>query len=579
MGIFPVRLAAGLLVVLLVHSAISGCSKTDEDIAGEIVSGQTGAAMDIFLTRLHNFGYHGSVLVARHDSILLHKAYGIASVRDSIPNHTTTLFSTGSVTKQFTAAAIIYLESKGRLRVSDSISRFFADVPEDKKDITIHHLLTHTSGLAPEFGPDEEELSRDEFLKRALSIPLAYPIGDHYEYSNAGYSMLAAIIEIVTGVEYETFLVDNLFHRIGMKSTGLKSIAVPDSMIARSHDAEMNYPSPADRPDHYYNLKGNGGMLSTPADMYRWYRALRSGTLFPREVSKKLFIPAVREYEDGNSYYGYGWVIQEYNSGDTLIWHNGGALPHGWSCAVYHFVQDDLFCVVFSNAPIDGSLPVDDIIDKLSLIALGDEYTLPPEVSKLAPGAIGPIGGTYSLDNGRLSVAVEGDRISVAPDGQDAFDLIFPSPFAPRLFKYNNLTAELVGHIAAGRFAKAAEYYGGMDDPLAWRLMIREWWESFAGLGRYRGIHVYGTMVGGAARTYCRLDFETKSVICRFGWMGGKCGGMMTTEDPAARVLLPQSATRFAGYSLSSADILIAGFRDDELILSVGNDQITAVRK
>jgi CubicO group peptidase (beta-lactamase class C family) len=554
-----------------------GCAQQKNSIPSEITADGIGTEMDTFLTRLNAFGYHGSALVAQGENILLHKAYGEAQVAEGIRNYTSTVFSTGSVTKQFTAAAILKLEMDGRLKTSDSISRFFDDVPDDKAGITIHHLLTHSSGLAGDFGPDDENVDRETYLERIFSVPLDFPIGGRYEYSNAGYSLLAAIIETVSGMEYEAFVQKNLFMPSGMHHTGLKNLAIPDSLVSHSHNKDLSYPSPLDRPSEYYNLKGNGGIVSTPADMYRWHLTLKNREVLSEEACRKLFVPYKKEYDDGDSYYGYGWVVQEYGDGDTLIWHNGGAMPHGWSCAVYHFVSDDLICIVFSNATIDGSLPVDHIVDNLSRIAMGEAYVLPPEVGSVPVEKIKDLSGEYSFDEGGLYIRTANGRLVIEPEGQAAVNILFPTPYAPMLDKYNGKTEELVNLIAAGDYKSASDYFRPSPGGNIWKSMAREWWQSFDSLGSFVSVDIQGTAMAGGAHTHYLLNFEQGQVKCRFFWMGGKCGGMATSENRLGKELLPESATRFAGYNLRDATAISAEIMvDNSVAIAIGDRQFTA---
>src|SRR5262249_27224274 len=133
------------------------------------------------------------------------------------------LFSIGSITKQFTAAAILKLQMQGKLSVRDPIAKYLPNVPQDKSAITLHHLLTHSAGLESGFGPgDFEAVTRDEIIKRALASKLRSAPGKQYHYSNAGYSLLGAIVEIVSGGGYEAFLHEHLFKPAGMAQTGYR---------------------------------------------------------------------------------------------------------------------------------------------------------------------------------------------------------------------------------------------------------------------------------------------------------------------------------------------------------------------
>ncbi|NIM19861.1 MAG: serine hydrolase [Candidatus Latescibacteria bacterium] len=527
-------------------------------------SGETGPVekMKTYMNRLASFGFHGTVLVAKEGEVLLHSAYGLAQVNTGIRNSTSTVFSTGSVTKQFTAAAVLLLEMDGKLSTGDSISRFFDNVPEDKAGATVHHLLTHTAGLRSQFGPDDESIARDDLTRIILEAPLDSPVGSHYQYSNAGFSMLAAIVEIVSGTGYEAFLRERLFIPSGMHHTGLELLEIDNRLVSHSHNEGLGFPSPLDRPDNCWHLKGNGGILSTTMDMYRWHMTLQGSDLLSEAARKKMFTPYVREYEDGDSFYGYGWVIEEYRPGARMIWHNGGAVPHGWSCAVYHFVDDGAVIIVFANKPIDGRLPVDDIVQNLARILLEGECTMPPEIVEIKAEEFERYQGRYVLPGGgEIIVEVEDKEIRFKPEGQEAVNVLFPSEYEALLPKYNGMTEKLVNAIASGDYGRARAFFDQrVESAEKWLAMIREWWASFSQLGAFLNVRALGTRMGGGAQTYCELEFERGSVIARFFWMMGKCGGMRSNVEPMYKKLLPLSESRLGGYSLANGQVVRAEF-------------------
>lgn len=519
----------------------------------KIVEGESGKRMEEYLSRLEPYGWHGSVLVAQRDSVLLHNAYGLADPTTGRENTTTTAFSTGSVTKQFTAAAIMLLAQDFIISPDDSIEYFFTDVPEDKRGITIHHLLTHTSGLAPSYGPDNEQIGREEFVRRVLSQPLIAPIGEQYHYSNAGYSLLAAIVEIVSALDYESFLRTKFFRPAWMRMSGLHQPVWREEELSHSHNAALGYPTPADRPEQSWNLTGSGGMLSTPGDMYRWIQFLESDKAFNDRSRTLLFTPHVKEDPQGHSYYGYGWVIQESRTGDTVIWHNGGAMPHGWSCAVYHYKDADALFIVFSNAPFDGRLPVDNIAVNLSAILFGDrEIVMPPAVMRSFDLAtLDQYAGLYQADDARFVVAAGSDGLLLQPRDQAGCDLLFPPPpgFAGDLTKYNQLTAQMIESIASGRFVEAAEVssFETGGDAAA---MLEQWWSSHEVLGDFEDVEIIGTVFAGDLHTHFQLNFEEASVLCEVAWMPpGRCMGIGEATPPG-KALLPTDEDQFSAYSL-----------------------------
>ncbi|MGL5857479.1 MAG: serine hydrolase domain-containing protein [Angustibacter sp.] len=296
-------------------------------------------------------GANGSLVAAR-DGRLVHCAgFGVADHEDRVPATCDTAYDIGSITKQFTAAAILKLEMTGDLNVGDLISDYLGPVPADKRAITVHQLLTHTAGLVEALGDDYQPLSRQDMIARAFGSRLASPPGAEYHYSNLGYSLLAAIVEEASGVGYEEFLAEHLFAPAGMTSTGYLLPDWPPAQVAVEYDAHgipqgrpFEHPWATDGP--YWNLRGNGGLLSTPRDMFRWHLALEGDQILDRQAKDRLFTPHVREEPDGETSYGYGWTIQESPYG-TIAVHDGG---NTWSYGVLvRLLDHDLLVFYLTN--------------------------------------------------------------------------------------------------------------------------------------------------------------------------------------------------------------------------------------
>jgi CubicO group peptidase (beta-lactamase class C family) len=244
-----------------------------------------------------------------------------------------TVYDIGSITKQFTAAAILKLHQMGRLRVTDPISRYVGPVPPDKAGITLRELLTHTAGLPDALGDDYDALSREQMLAGALAAPLVSAPGEEFHYSNVGYSVLAAIVEQVSGEPYERFAARHLFRPAGMTRTGYvlppwkrSRVAVEYDRRGRAHGRPFEHPWAADGP--YWNLRGNGGLLSTARDMARWHVALEGSEILGARAKRALFKPRVPIPVDGYEGFraAYGWAV-----GGGIATHSGG---NGWSYAV-----------------------------------------------------------------------------------------------------------------------------------------------------------------------------------------------------------------------------------------------------
>ncbi|NGO73912.1 serine hydrolase domain-containing protein, partial [Streptomyces boncukensis] len=284
-------------------------------------------------------GPGGTVVAARGGDLVHCAGFGLADRAAGTPADCDTVYDVMSVTKQFTAAAVLKLETQGRLRVTDRIGRFLGPVPRDKRRITLHQLLTHTAGLTEGLGDDYDPVSRGELVDGVLKSRLRSAPGTEFHYSNAGYSLLAAVIEKASGRSYERYLSANLFAPAGMTRTGYvlpdfdrdrgrDRIAVEYDGDGRARGRPLDHPWAADGP--YWNLRGNGGMLSTGRDMFRWHRALSGALVLPPRAKRKLFRPYVG-IPGGQERYGYGWGFLCTGDG-RIAWHNGG---NDWSFASF----------------------------------------------------------------------------------------------------------------------------------------------------------------------------------------------------------------------------------------------------
>ena len=343
-----------------------------------------GARLDRWLSAAE---FRGAVLVARDGTVLLRKGYGLADREQAIPYGPDTVSTIGSITKQFTAAAILKLEMQGKLRVADLIDKYLPGVPEDKRAITLHHLLTHTSGLESDFAGDYDPVSRDEYVRRALSSVLRSAPGQSYHYANSGYSLLGAIVETVSGKGYETYLRDELFTPAGMRETGYKLPQWDTGRIAVGYrDGERwgrstEKPWAADGP--YWALRGNGGVLSTPDDLLRWHAALAGEQVLSASAKQKMFTPHVRQGA-ADTFYGYGWMIGKDPWGGRLVAHNGG--NQVFFADFLRLLDERLVVILMTN---DSTVRGGRVAESLARLAHGEEVPVPRRGD---PAASRPLG-------------------------------------------------------------------------------------------------------------------------------------------------------------------------------------------
>jgi CubicO group peptidase (beta-lactamase class C family) len=302
-------LRTALVSLVVITQTVTGAGRA-KDAAHEVVSDDARIqAINRALTEAEREGLCGVILVRSRNKILLHKAYGFADREAGRRMEISTGFDIGSIVKPMTAVAIYKLEEKGKLKTSDALSRFFPDAPDDKKEITLEQLLTHTAGMKDVFGDDYELVTRDWLLKKALEAPLISQPGKQKIYSNSGFSILAAIIEKVTGRDYEDYVRKEVLapagvNRIGYIRAGWKNkdLAVGYRKTGERWGTPLDHKWASDGPS--WNLRGNGGMLSTAAELGQWFEALFDGKIVGAEALKKYL-----KNHAGQSRSVGGWLI------------------------------------------------------------------------------------------------------------------------------------------------------------------------------------------------------------------------------------------------------------------------------
>ncbi|MFP6583711.1 MAG: serine hydrolase domain-containing protein [Candidatus Hydrogenedentota bacterium] len=323
----------------------------DEGTASEpIIHGEEGQSYHEFMLKLTDIGYTGSILIEKDGEVIIANGYGLANRKDNIPNTSDTVFTFGSITKQFTGAAIMKLQMQGKLKTSDKITRYFDNVPKDKRKITIHHLLTHTAGFRSMVGDDFDPTSRQDVIDGAMKMRFRWDPGERHMYSNLGYSLLGAIVEIASGQPYERYLHDNLFVPAGMLDTGYNVADWSDNVIAHGYmkDGE-DWGTVNDKPwaedGPYWNLRANGGIMSTVNDMYKWYQALQGTEILDQKSLNDIFTPHVPENREKTWFYGYGWAMTKTERDTRFISHNGG---NGIFFADFRMYPDDGILIIYT---------------------------------------------------------------------------------------------------------------------------------------------------------------------------------------------------------------------------------------
>lgn len=347
---------------------------------------QNPSELDAYLDLLGDAGFSGTILIAQGEQIVADKAYGYANIAAEIPITTDTVFDSGSLSKQFTAAAILHLEEQGLLELDSTLADFFENVPADKADITIHQLLTHTAGFPGYVYIDDlTETSRDEAQQMAFQAELLSEPGTEHDYSDTGYGLLAIIVELVSEQSFQSYLHENLFAPAGMASTGFYNEPRWDNVtVANGYSNDVDFGSAATRPGPYWGLLGFGGVLTTSGDLYKWGESLKSHSILSEDSIIKLFTPYVREFEGEESFYGYGWVVIDMEDYGRVIFHDGATDSHN---AIMIMADDfDTTFIVMSNRidekPDSEIFYGTDTGFALGMSFLSNDFTILPEYAQ-----------------------------------------------------------------------------------------------------------------------------------------------------------------------------------------------------
>ena len=312
-----------------------------------------------------------AALVMKNGQVVLRKGYGMANLELGAPVSPNMVFEVGSVTKQFTAAAILMLQQQGKLRMEDEVTRYLPDYPTHGEKITIDHLLTHTSGIPSYTGMPEwfsrlrEDMKVDDVIALFKDKPLEFKPGERWRYNNSAYILLGAVIEKASGKTYEQFVEEEIFQKLGMASSryGHHEEIIPrratgytrrENGFRHANYVSMTQPYAA------------GSLMSTVDDLALWDRALASEKLLGKTSLERMFTPA-RLTSGRSTRYGYGLAVYELE-GRRVQEHGGGIF--GYTSFMLRVPEEELFVAILSNTDSPSTAP-DSLALRIAAKALG----------------------------------------------------------------------------------------------------------------------------------------------------------------------------------------------------------------
>jgi D-alanyl-D-alanine carboxypeptidase len=373
-------------------------SQIDAVVAGHFKADQPGA----------------TVIVTKDGKTLLRKGYGLANVEQKLPLQPDMTMRLGSITKQFTAVAILMLAEQGKLSLDDELGRFLPDYPAPGKKVTIAQLLNHTSGVASYTGmrsfPSEmhKDFTVAQMIDRFKDLPLDFAPGQDWIYSNSGYFLLGAIIEKVSGKPYADFMAEQIFKPLAMENSAYEGHERGKAFKASGYSiSEKGFvPTRVVSMTQPYSA---GSLVSTVDDLARWDAAISSGKLLKAASWQRAFTGTTLPNGKPTNY-GYGWQVGTLQ-GEATISHGGG-IP-GFSTYAIRVPAKNVFVAVLTNAD-SGLVSSEMVASKVTAIAVGKPF---PELKPIVVDAkvLGAYEGVYKIDektertfkleNGKLTMA------------------------------------------------------------------------------------------------------------------------------------------------------------------------------
>lgn len=393
-------------------------SKIDNVLSNQFKSNETGV----------------SALVAKDGKVIYRKAFGKSNLELDVNMTSENVFEVGSITKQFTSIAILMLLEEGKLSLEDDITKFIPDYPTNGKKITVHHLLTHTSGIKSytsmqSFGKvmtiDESPLKFIDFFKNE---PKDFDPGEKYLYNNSGYFILGYIVEKVSGMSYPKFIQERIFNKINMNSSyyGSHSKLIKNRASGYQKRGEFSNAQ-------YISLTlpyAAGSIMSTVDDMLKWQTAITKNVFVKQETIAKAFTNYTLN-NGGKINYGYGWSLNEINDVPTI--EHGGAIPGYLSMGVF-VPSKNVYVILFSNCGCQS--PTNAAVE-IAALAIDKPKFDKSFALKLSTEQLNKWVGTYEFDNEvlRYITLKDGQLFSKREGSPQVFKI---HPTSPNSFSFEN---------------------------------------------------------------------------------------------------------------------------------------------
>lgn len=398
-----------LLIMLPMLAKANSIMKNDKDLAAQI---------DQMLADTFKANEPGAaVIVLRDGKPILRKGYGLANLELGVPVTPQMVFRLGSITKQFTAVAILMLVEAGKIKLSDEVTRYLPDYPTHGQKITVEQLLTHTSGvknytaLPAWYGLWRKDMSLEELIALFKDEPLDFNPGTQWSYSNSGYVLLGAIIEKVSGLSYADFIQQQIFTPLGMSHAAYDRTerVLPGRVAGYTHGKEGYHNA------EYLSMSqpyAAGSLVASVDDLAKWYAALYTDKLVKqRNLQRAYQAPTLKNGESTG--YGYGFTLANYE-GHRVVLHNGGI--NGFATQMLRLPDDKVYIAILSNCD-SCPAPLTDLVFQMAALVTGKPYHEPAAITLVTNQLVAYEGIHQRSDGSELTVRRQGEQLSLLADG------------------------------------------------------------------------------------------------------------------------------------------------------------------
>lgn len=455
-----------LFIFLLFVSYLNGqsTSKTDAELFGKV----TKLLADVY--KLNETG--ATALIARNGTVIYKKAFGMANLELNVPMQIDNVFRIGSISKQFTAVAILQLQEQGKLELQDDIKKFIPDYPTHGYTITIEQLLNHTSGIKNYTSIKEwdGQAQRKDFTSEALvdyfkNQPMDFPPGTKWDYNNSGYVLLGYIIEKVSGKTYAEYIVDNIFSPLGMIDSyygdhipiiknRVSGYEPAKDGVANTDFLSMTQPYAA------------GSLLSTVEDLFKWHLAVHSYKLVKKEILDKAFISS-KLVNGKSTNYGYGWFMGNLQGSSTI--EHGGGINGSLTNAIY-LPKEDVFVTVFSNCTCK---PTSDVSTKIAGLVINKPFGEQKEIMLTGIDLTKYTGAYENEDGEQRTIRIDSKKLTSQRGDGTLYKI---KPYAKNKYFFENsmslmeFTEDVKGTITGHKFStgtRSETYWKKINKPIS----------------------------------------------------------------------------------------------------------------